>query len=76
MKISGITKDLAGRLTQLNVLRFDQIAQFSDDDIANVDETLKLDGAIEKNDWVGQAQRLLAESTAGEAVAAAEEPKA
>ena len=70
--IKGISGDLAGRLTQLNVLRFDQIAAFSDDDIANVDEALKLDGAIEKGDWVGQAQRLMAEATAGEAVAAAE----
>ena len=73
--IKGISGDLAGRLTQLNVLRFDQIAAFSDEDIANVDEALGLKGAIEKGDWVGQAQRLMAEATAGEAVAAAEEAK-
>jgi large subunit ribosomal protein L19 len=40
-----------------------------------VDEALKLDGAIEKNDWVGQAQRMMAEATAGE-VPAEEEKKA
>lgn len=70
-KIDGISKDLAGRLTQLNCTKFEQIATFSDDDIANVDEALSLEGAIEKGDWVGQAQRLMAEATAGEALAEA-----
>jgi large subunit ribosomal protein L19 len=64
--IRGITPDLEVQLNKLNVLRFDQIADFSDDDIANVDETLKLDGRIEKEDWVGQAQRLMAEAAASE----------
>ncbi|MFM9938665.1 MAG: 50S ribosomal protein L19 [Hyphomicrobiaceae bacterium] len=65
-KITGVTPDLAGRLIQLGCIKLDQIANFSDDDIANVDETLNLDGAIEKGDWVGQAQRLIAEATASE----------
>jgi large subunit ribosomal protein L19 len=73
-QIKGIDADLVGRLRQLNVVKLDQIANFSDDDIANVDETLALEGRIEKDDWVGQAQRLLAESTAGEVPA--EEAKA
>jgi large subunit ribosomal protein L19 len=73
-RIKGIDADLSGRLAQLGCTKYEQIANFSDDDIANVDEALKLDGAIEKNDWVGQAQRLLAEATAGE-VSADEEPK-
>jgi large subunit ribosomal protein L19 len=66
-KINGIDADLALRLNQIGCVKYEQIANFSDDDIANVDEALKLDGAIEKGDWVAQAQRLLAESTAGEA---------
>jgi len=66
-KINGIDGDLALRLNQLGCIKYEQIANFSDDDIANVDEALKLEGAIEKGDWVAQAQRLLAESTAGEA---------
>ena len=70
-KITGITPDIAGRLLQLGCIKFEQIANFSDEDIANVDEALGLDGAIEKGDWVGQAQRLVAEATAGEAVEAA-----
>jgi large subunit ribosomal protein L19 len=73
-KIKGIDALLAGRLSQIGCIKYEQIANFSDDDIANVDEALQLDGAIEKNDWVGQAQRMLAESTAGE-VPAEEESK-
>lgn len=66
-RITGIDAGLAGRLSQLGCIKFEQIANFSDEDIANVDEALKLDGAVEKSDWVSQAQRLLAEATASEA---------
>ena len=55
-----------GRLKQVNCYKVEQIATFSDEDIANVDESLNLKGAIEKQDWIGQAQKLLAEMTAGE----------
>ncbi|MCB1522153.1 MAG: 50S ribosomal protein L19 [Hyphomicrobiaceae bacterium] len=65
-QIKGIDVDLAARLKQLNCFKLEQIANFSDDDIANVDENLKLDGRIEKEDWVGQAQRLIAEAAAAE----------
>ncbi len=65
-QIKGITADIAGRLKQVNCYKVEQIATFSDEDIANVDETLNLKGAIEKQDWIGQAQKLLAEMTAGE----------
>jgi large subunit ribosomal protein L19 len=66
-KINGISADLAGRLLQLGCIKYDQVANFSDEDIANVDEALMLEGAIEKGDWVGQAQRLIAEATVSEA---------
>jgi large subunit ribosomal protein L19 len=65
-RIKGIDAQLAGRLTGLGVIKFDQIANFSDDDLANVDETLALDGRIEKDDWVSQAQQLVAELAAAE----------
>jgi len=73
-QIKGIDIDLQNRLKQLNCYKIDQIANLSDDDIANLDETLKLKGAIEKQDWTGQAQRLMAEMTASEVPA--EEEKA
>ena len=70
-KIKGVTPELAGQLNGLGVIRFDQVANFSDDDIANVDETLALGGRIEKDDWVGQAQALVAEAAAAEVPAEA-----
>jgi large subunit ribosomal protein L19 len=74
-QIKTIGADLAQQLGGLGVIKFEQIANFSDDDIANVDEALGLEGRIERDDWVGQAQRLLAEATAGEVPAEGEEKK-
>ncbi len=71
--LTGVTPELEAQLIKFNVLRFDQIAAFSDDDIANLDEALKLGGRIENDDWTGQAQRLVAEAAAAEVPA--EEPK-
>ena len=68
-QINGIDADMMARLKQLNCFKLEQIADFSDEDIANVDEFLKLDGQIEKDDWVGQAQRIIAEASAAEAKA-------
>jgi large subunit ribosomal protein L19 len=65
-RIKGVDAELAARLNQLGCIRFEQIANFSDDDIANLDEALSLAGRIEKDDWVGQAQGLVAESAAAE----------
>lgn len=73
--IETIAPDLETMLNKLNILKFEQIAAFSDDDIANIDDALKLGGRIEKDDWVGQAQRLMAEATVEE-VPAEEEPAA
>jgi large subunit ribosomal protein L19 len=64
--IRAITPELEAQLNKLNVVKFEQIADFSDEDITNVDEALKLDGRIEKEDWIGQAQRLMAEAAAVE----------
>ncbi len=66
-QITGINEDLAQLLKKFNVLRYDQIAEFSDDDIANLDDALKLNGRIEREDWIGQAQRLTAEALVEEA---------
>ena len=74
-QIKGIDADLAARLRQLNAIKLEQIANLSDDDIANLDETLQLSGRIEKDDWVGQAQTLITEASAAE-VPAEEEAKA
>jgi large subunit ribosomal protein L19 len=72
-QIEGVDDLLLGRLKQLNCVKLEQIANFSDDDIANVDEALNLNGRIEKEDWVGQAQRLIAEASVEEVPAEAVE---
>jgi large subunit ribosomal protein L19 len=74
-RIKGVSAELAGRLNGLGVVKFDQIANFSDDDIANVDEALSLGGRIENENWVRQTQDFVAEAAAAE-VPAAEEKKA
>jgi large subunit ribosomal protein L19 len=71
-RIVTISAELADRLRGLGVIKFEQIANFSDDDIANVDEALGLEGRMEKDDWVGQARALLAEAAAAEVPAEGE----
>jgi large subunit ribosomal protein L19 len=65
-QISGIDANLAARLKQLNLYKFEQIANFSDEDIGNIEGALSIDGRVEKQDWIGQARALL---TAAEAPA-------
>ena len=65
-KITGITPELAGRLLQLGCTKYEQIANFSGEDIANVEDALKLDGIVDRNDWIGKARALVTEATAGE----------
>jgi len=71
-QIKGITAELAARLAQLNCTKFEQIANLSDEDSANIEEALKLEGLIEKQDWVGQARALITEATADEVPAEGE----
>ena len=65
-RIKGLSAELAAQLNGLGVIKFEQIANFSDEDIANVDETLALGGRIENEDWVRQAQAFVAEAAAAE----------
>ena len=65
-QIKGLGEELEKRLNKLGVTKFDQIANLSDDDIARIDESLNLQGRIEREDWVGQARSLAVEVTAHE----------
>lgn len=73
-KIKGVGEELIQRLEKIGVIRFEQIANWTDEDIANVDEVLSFKGRIEREDWVEQAKTLMAEATVGEVPA--EEPEA
>ena len=70
-RIKGIDVDLQTRLKQLNCYKYEQIANLSDEDFSNIDETLKLDGRIERDNWIKQAQDLVAEAAAAEVPAEA-----
>ena len=71
--IAGITPELEAKLNKLGLIKFEQIANLSDDDIAKVDEALKLNGQIENDDWTSKAVALMAETTADEVPAQDEE---
>jgi large subunit ribosomal protein L19 len=64
--IQGVTPELEKKLNKLGLIKFEQIANLSDDEIARLDEELKLSGAIENDDWTAKAVELMAETTAGE----------
>ena len=71
--IAGITPELEKKLNKLGLIKFDQIANLTDHEIAFVDEQLALDGQIENEDWVSKAVALMAESTADEVPAGEDE---
>ena len=71
--IAGITPELEAKLNKLGLIKFEQIANLSDDDIAKLDETLGLDGRIENDDWTSKAVALMAETTADEVPAGEDE---
>lgn len=59
-KISGVGPVLEGKLNDLGIYHFSQIAAFTTEEIAMVDESLNFKGRIEREDWLGQA-KILAE---------------
>jgi len=64
--IQTIAPELETMLNKLNITKFEQIAGLTDEEIANIDDVLALNGQIEKNDWISQAQRLMAEAAVEE----------
>jgi large subunit ribosomal protein L19 len=74
--IAGITPELEAKLNKLGLIKFEQIANLSDDEIAKLDETLGLNGHIENDDWTAQAVALMAETTADEVPAEEEAEEA
>jgi large subunit ribosomal protein L19 len=74
--IAGITPELEKKLNKLGLIKFEQIANLTDDEIAGLDEALSLNGQIEHDDWAAKAVALMAETTAGEVPAAEDEGEA
>ncbi len=71
--IPGVTPELEAKLNKLGLIKFEQIANLTDDEIAAVDEQLNLNGAIEHDNWVSKSVELMAETTADEVPAEEEE---
>ena len=71
--IPGVNQELEHKLNKIGLIKFEQIANLTDDEITAVDEQLKLNGAIENNDWVAKSVELMAETTADEVPAEEED---
>jgi len=54
-KISGVGPVLEKKLNALGITSFAQIAAFSTEDIAKIDEALSFKGRIDRDDWLTQA---------------------
>jgi large subunit ribosomal protein L19 len=84
--IKGLNSDTEKSLNKLGIIKYEQIANLTDEEIARLDEALSLNRAIENLDWISQARELMAvpadeeEGAEGEAAQAeakaAAEPKA
>jgi len=58
-KINGVGPVLVEKLNGMGIYHFKQIAAFTPDDIAAVDNALSFKGRIERDDWLGQAKKLM-----------------
>ena len=56
--ISGVGPVLEKKLNDLGITTFAQVAAFSKDDIAKVDDALSFKGRIERDNWLEQAKEL------------------
>ena len=65
-QIEGLNKTIEMQMNKLGIIKLEQIANLSDDDIIILDEALGLSGKIEKDDWVTKAQEAMAAATVDE----------
>lgn len=62
--ISGVGPVLEKKLNALGITKFAQVAAFTAEDIANVDDALSFKGRIERDNWLEQAAELAKGSNA------------
>ena len=58
-RITGVTPKLEQRLNDAGVFHFWQIADLDADSLGALDRQLRLKGQTQKDDWVGQAKKLV-----------------
>ncbi len=61
-QINGIGPKINETLHSLGIYHFTQIAEFSRENIAWVDHYLSFKGRIDREDWVGQAKKIVKEN--------------
>lgn len=57
-EINGVGPALEEKLNDIGVYRFEQIANWTEENIAEFDERLAFKGRIERDDWVAKAKEL------------------
>jgi ribosomal protein S13 len=57
-RIKGVGPVIARKLNALGITTYRQIADFSAEDMARVDEVLDFKGRIEREGWIRQARQL------------------
>jgi len=60
-RISGVGPVLVKKLNDAGITSFAQIAAFTAEDIARIDDVLNFKGRIERDDWIGQAKQFMSE---------------
>ena len=58
-RISGVGPVIVGKLEGMGITTFQQVADFTADDITRIDEELNFKGRIERDEWVKQAKEFL-----------------
>ena len=58
-RISGVGPVIVGKLEKMGITTFQQIADFTADDITRVDDELNFKGRIDRDEWVKQAKEFL-----------------
>lgn len=57
-KISGVGPVLEGKLHELGITKYAQVAAFTAEQIVQVDDRLSFKGRIERDNWIAQAKEL------------------
>lgn len=60
-KIDGVGPVIEKKLNELGIYHFRQIAELQPEQAAAIDEAIAFKGRIERDDWLGQAKKLMSE---------------
>ena len=58
-KISGVGPVIVGKLENLGITTFKQIAEFTPEDVERIDGELNFKGRIDRDEWIAQAKEFM-----------------